>query len=196
MANYKWTNTEVIQLYLSGASSTIQIGDPSDGSKAFAEESSRLLENEAVFEIESFLSIIWKVPFPLDDIENQDDKEIDNTDLGSMAAKSTASKIGVMSVGSALGQIPYWTYRFKNEIYAQCQRMVLNWRTFHLIKGSGNGSVDLDGLNVDPYTNKITSGYNDNTYLFKKNDVLIPKFADLLTLMKAREITVIDDPSR
>ena len=91
---YKWANKETIQLYLD-AVGNIRIG----GSDEISEMSAEVYENEAVFAITSILSIAW------DGIQTLAAADISD-DLKRLAAKLTASRLGVARVGGTQGSDP------------------------------------------------------------------------------------------
>ena len=127
---YEWTDTSTIQKYLDGPASTIQIGDEEDGGN-FAEDSAEVFENESVFEITTLLSAAWELPLP-----------DDNAHLARMAAKLTAGKIGATRIGAAVGGLPDWSMRYKNETFAQLIRMLVNHKTVDLTGATKRSSVD------------------------------------------------------
>ena len=146
---YLWTEQSVIQSYLDGEKSSIQIqeeGQPVDVVKNFARDTAIQLENEAVFEVATLLSMAF-----IADPSNADTAgEIDVDVLGDsplgfkpegdsatpgtycprylslLTAKLTASKIATVRLGSSLSSLPNWIRAYKNEIFSQIQRLVVN----------------------------------------------------------------------
>jgi len=117
---YIWTDITTINFYLD-SDSTIVVGDVGVNIGNFSDTASELMENDAVFNIETILSITWCRPLPTD-----------NLDLQRMAAKLTAGMIGLTRVGSTVGTQPSWAQVYKNEVFAQCIRMVMNAETMSL----------------------------------------------------------------
>ena len=152
---YRWTDTETVQNYID-SQATIKIGDiaadPPTGN--YSEVAVQFFERDSVFEIETLLSSAWIVPLP-DSHENED--------LQRMAAKLTAAKVGASRIGSTIGGMPDWTQRYKNEVFAQLFRMLLNHETVEIPVGT-------------------------DTNLTKRENV---DFNLILTLAKTRETMVI-----
>lgn len=115
---YTWTDTETIQDYLD-ADGTIQIGNGDDD---FSESSSQTFENQSVFEIRTMLAIAWEGTETLTDSNAPDD-------IKRLTAQLTASKIATVRFGTAAGTIPEWVKSYKNEVFAQLQRMLVNHKT-------------------------------------------------------------------
>ena len=115
--DYKWTDTQTIQSYLD-AVGNIRIG----GNSEISENSAQLYENEAVFEITTILSIGWE------GIEGLATADISD-DLKRLAAKLTASRLGVARVGGTQGQLPEWIHEFRRDVYQQARFMVINNKT-------------------------------------------------------------------
>ena len=84
-----------------------------------SENSAQLYENEAVFEITTILSIGW------DGIPTLAAANISD-DLKRLAAKLTASRLGVARVGGTQGQLPQWVHEFRRDVYQQARFMVIN----------------------------------------------------------------------
>ena len=120
---YTWTDTETIQSYLD-ADGTIQIGntstDPPTGN--FTEGSAETFENQAVFEIRTLLAICWEETNTLTESNTP-------ADIKRLAAQLTASKIATVRIGTAISDIPEWVKSYKNEVFAQVQRMLLNHKS-------------------------------------------------------------------
>ena len=150
---YLWTNQEIIQSYLDGEGS-IQIqdeGESIDVVKNFARSTAMRLENESVFEIATLLSMAFQPD--TSDADSSVTTEIDRSVLGEtplgfkpvgdtttagtfcptylslLAAKLAASKIATTRLGESLSSLPNWIRAYKNEVYAQIQRWVLNAET-------------------------------------------------------------------
>ena len=129
---YQWTNKETIQKYLD-LDGTIVIGEEGGEEKGnFSEDTSEIFENDSVYEIETMLSAAWEIPLPTD-----------NTDLSRIAAKLTASKIGTSRVGSSIGKIPDWTDRYKNEVFSQIIRMLVNNNTVNISEATKREDVSI-----------------------------------------------------
>ena len=121
--DYKWTDTQTIQSYLDAVGS-IKIG----GDAEISENSAQLYENEAVFEIVTILSIAWQGIQQLGVADISDD-------LKRLAAKLTASRLGVARVGGTQGQLPQWVHEFRRDVFQQARFMVINKDTTE-IKGA------------------------------------------------------------
>ena len=128
--DYKWTDTQTIQSYLDAVGS-IRIG----GNSEISENSAQLYENEAVFEIKTILSIGWE------GIEGLAAADISD-DLKRLAAKLTASRLGVARVGGTQGQLPEWIHEFRRDVYQQARFMVINNKTTE-IKGATVRDIPL-----------------------------------------------------
>ena len=125
---YLWTTTDMIQKYLD-IDSTMKIGDDSDGN--FSVGSAEVFENDSVYEIKTMLSAAFSIV------------PDDNVDLERMAAKLTASKIGTSRIGSGIGNVPDWTIRYKNEVFSQLIRMLINHNTVNI-----EGATKRDDVNL------------------------------------------------
>jgi len=178
--SYLWTNTNEIQIYLD-TEGTIQIqvddSDPGDDGvvgglaqgETFKLASARQLENEAVYEVATFLSMAFEstadsgggiysaTPLGFD---------VDSCPayLRFLVAKFTAAKIGIIRFGSGQGNLPHWITEFENDVFAQLRRLVMNADTVR---------SDLEGLE-------------------KRSDYDI---ATILMKMKTRSRAVMEDPS-
>ena len=128
--DYKWTDTQTIQSYLDAVGS-IRIG----GNSEISENSARLYENEAVFAITSILSIAW------DGIQTLAAAEISD-DLKRLAAKLTASRLGVARVGGTKGQLPAWVHEFRSDVFEMARFMVINNKTTE-IKGATRRDIPI-----------------------------------------------------
>ena len=129
--DYKWTDTQMIQSYLDAVGS-IRIG----GDSEISENSAQLYENEAVFEITTILSIGWE------GIETLAAGDVSD-DLKRLAAKLTASRLGVARVGGTQGQLPQWVHEFRRDVYQQARFMVINAETTQL-KGATLRDISID----------------------------------------------------
>lgn len=109
---YLWATEIQVQNFLAASKSNITI----DASGNFPEASAQQLENFAVWEIETFLSLVWKTPFAVGDIDSN---------LKLLAALYTASKIGEVVSGQALGDVAGWTRAYKNTVFQQMGRLIL-----------------------------------------------------------------------
>lgn len=130
---YKWANKETIQLYLD-AVGNIRIG----GSDEISEMSAEVYENEAVFAITSILSIAW------DGIQTLASADISD-DLKRLAAKLTASRLGVARVGGTQGQIPAWVHEFRSDVFEMARFMVINNETTE-IKGATRRDIPISKI--------------------------------------------------
>ena len=153
---YLWTNQSTIQSYLDGEGS-IQIrsdDDPVDGDPVenFTRAASERLENESVYEVATLLSLAYIVdPDFVPEVALPDDtdvgvysdlpfgfKPIDDTTspgtacpnyLSLLVGKLTAAKIASLRLGASLSRFPNWVRAYKNEVYAQIQRWMINAET-------------------------------------------------------------------
>ena len=130
---YKWTDTQTIQTYLD-AVGKIRIG----GNDEISEMSAQLYENEAVFEIITILSIGW------DGINTLSAGDVSD-DLKRLAAKLTASRLGVASVGGTQGQLPEWIHEFRRDVFQQARFMVINKDTT-VIVGATPREITMDKI--------------------------------------------------
>ena len=128
--DYKWTNTTLIQTYLD-AVGAIKIGE----NKELSELSAKLFENEAVFEISTILSVGWEGIEALTAADVSDG-------LKRLAAKLTASRLGVAHIGGTQGQLPEWIHEFRRDVYQQARFMVINNKTTE-IKGATAREIPL-----------------------------------------------------
>ena len=162
--DYLWTDQQTIQSYLDGEKSAVQIqreGEELNVVKNFSRNGSMQLENEAVFEVATLLSMVFESDTK--DADTSVTGEIDvsvfgDTPLGFkpvgntaltgtfcprylslLAAKLTATKIITMRLGASLSSLPNWVRVYKNEIYSQIQRWVMNADT-----------ASIKGLTVRP----------------------------------------------
>ncbi|MXV76274.1 hypothetical protein F4Z99_18625 [Candidatus Poribacteria bacterium] len=192
---YLWTKTSEIQVYLDKQGTIqIQVDDSDDQGKlakgeTFKLDSAEQLENEAVYEVVTFLTMAFAPDPDEADVGNDDDSL--NVDIGIygptplgllqvgsadgipgilcphylrlLVAKFTAAKIGIVRVGSGLGNLPHWITEFENDVFAQLRRLVVNAETI---------VSDLNGL-------KLRNDYD---------------LAVVLMKMKTRSRAVIDGP--
>ena len=165
---YLWSDQETVQSYLDGEG-RIQIrsddeAQAEDVVKNFAKATAQKLENESVFEIATLLSMAFlpvTTGADLPDSLTVDDIETDvysDTPLGFkqaenlssagtycplylqlLAGKLGASKIATVRLGASLSTLPNWVRAYKNEVYAQIQRWVMNAET-----------ASIKGLSVRP----------------------------------------------
>jgi len=181
--SYLWTNTNEIQIYLD-TEGTIQIqlddsdddGDLAKG-ETFKLASAQQLENEAVYEVATFLSMAFEPDPETDDVGNDDDSlnvetgiysetplgllQVGSADsipgivcpryLVLLVSKFTAAKIGIIRFGSGQGNLPHWITEFENDVFAQLRRFVMN---------ADAVASDLDGL-------KLRSNYDTAVILMK-----------------------------
>ena len=131
--DYKWTDTQTIQSYLDAVGS-IRIGE----NDAISENSAQLYENEAVFEIVTILSIAWQGIQQLGAADISDD-------LKRLAAKLTASRLGVARVGGTQGQLPQWVHEFRRDVFQQARFMVINNETTE-IKGATRRDLPISKI--------------------------------------------------
>ena len=117
---YKWTDQATIQAYLESAGN-LRIGANEKILPLTAEN----FENDAVFEITTVLSAAWQ------GLENFDTENTPD-DLKRMAAKLTASRLGLQRVGGGVGESPKWVEAYRSEVIAQAMRMVINFETVEL----------------------------------------------------------------
>ena len=161
---YLWTDQQTIQSYLDGEKSAIQIqpeGVELDVVRNFSRNGAIQLENEAVFEVATLLSMVFEsdtvgadpsVTTEVDVSALGDTplgfKPVGNTALAGtfcprylslLAAKLTATKIITMRLGASLSSLPNWVRVYKNEIYSQIQRWAMNADT-----------AGIKGLSVRP----------------------------------------------
>ena len=131
--DYKWTDTQTIQSYLD-AVGKIRIG----GNDEISENSAQLYENEAVFEITTILSIGW------DGINTLAAADVSD-DLKRLAAKLTASRLGVARAGGTQGKLPEWIHEFRRDVYQQARFMVINKETTE-IKGATPRDIPISKI--------------------------------------------------
>ena len=123
----------------------------------FEDAAAQRFENEAVYEIATLLSLVF-LP-DIDDAEFVDGEDAADIDVGVysetplgfklpvtedsvsvsgtkcpnylclLAARLAASKIAEVRLGSSLSALPNWVRSYKNESYAQLQRLLLNAET-------------------------------------------------------------------
>ncbi|MDE0638147.1 MAG: hypothetical protein OXI43_20090 [Candidatus Poribacteria bacterium] len=147
---YLWTKRQEIQNYLD-TEGGIQLDHTDEGDDGFnprpenvTEETAEQFENEAVFEVATFLSIAFK-PDAADDV---DTSLYGHTPLGLtsdsppadahedavqcpayirlLVAKYAAAKIAIVRIGSSLGNLPNWVREYENDVFAQLRRLVIN----------------------------------------------------------------------
>ena len=154
---YLWTTTAEIQAYLD-SEGTIQIDtqeppdEPGlgemDKGETFTAESAQQFENEAVYEISTFLSMAYESDSSA--VGNTDQTDISiygDTPLGLkseasgeeapvcpkylrlLSAKYTAAKIAMVRIGASLGSLPNWIREFENDVFGQLRRLVINAET-------------------------------------------------------------------
>ena len=133
--DYKWTDTQMIQSYLD-AVGQIRIG----GNEEISENSAQLYENEAVFEITTILSIGWEGIEGLAAVDISDD-------LKRLAAKLTASRLGVARVGGTRGQLPEWIHEFRSDVFEMARFMVINNKTTE-IEGATRRDIPISDILV------------------------------------------------
>ena len=135
---YKWTDQDTIQAYLEAAGN-LQIGEGCPITPRAAE----YFENDAVFEIITVLSAAWQ---GLDNLTPDNCPE----DLRRMAAKLTASRLGLQRVSAGLGDSPKWVESYRSEVIAQAMRMVINFETVEI------GDLEKrDGITVERLLLKV-----------------------------------------
>ena len=117
---YRWTDQETIQGYLESAGN-ITIG----ANEEITPRTAELFENDAVFEISTVLSAAWTGIEDLDTTTASDD-------LKRMAAKLTASRLGLQRISGRLGESPKWVESYRSEVLAQAMRMVINFETVEI----------------------------------------------------------------
>ena len=117
---YKWTDEKTIQAYLESAGN-LQIG----ANNEITPQTAELFENDSVFEISTVLSAAWTGIETLDTTTTSDD-------LKRMAAKLTASRLGLHRVSGGLGESPKWIESYRSEVLAQAMRMVINFETVEI----------------------------------------------------------------
>ena len=114
---YQWTDQETIQSYLIPAGN-LCIGENREIEPSAAEN----FENDSVFEIRTLLSAAWTGIQTLNDQNTP-------ADLKRMAAKLTASRLGGLRTSGRIGESPQWIERYRSEVIAQAQRMIINFKT-------------------------------------------------------------------
>ena len=134
---YIWTETDTINGYMDNES-TIVIGPDADVATQdynFKESVAQLHENDAVLAIRSLLSIAWH---PTDDADTGQWETVDDPDLTRMAAKLAAANIGSSRVGAGTGDVPEWTEIYRDAIFGQCERFLLNHKTVPIVGATLN----------------------------------------------------------
>lgn len=120
---YLWTDTPTIQAFLD-IDGTVQIGDPNTDPPEgnLSESSAEVFENQAVFEIRTLLAIAWEDSQTLNQANTP-------ADIKRLAAQLAAGKIATVRFGTSAGEIPEWVKSYKNEVFAQLQRMIINYKS-------------------------------------------------------------------
>ena len=121
---YLWTDQETIQAFLD-ADGTIQIGTGEDN---FASNTAETFENQSVFEVKTMLSIGWN------SVNSLTQSNIP-ADIARLVAQLTASRIATIRIGTTGGTVPQWVKSYRNEVFAQLQRMLVNHKTETVFEG-------------------------------------------------------------
>ena len=176
---YLWTDQTTIQSYLDG-NGTIQIRDDDTAEatnvvKNFAKSTAERLENESVFEIATLLSMAFEsdatddavdtgvysdTPLGFKQISDVDEDSLGiacPTYLSLLVAKLTASKIATVRLGASLSTFPNWVRAFKNEVYAQIQRWIINAETATITGLSVRSDFDLSDVLLKVKTREHTA---------------------------------------
>ena len=183
LLKYLWVDQGIIQSYLDGEG-TIQIREDDeveadDIAKNFAQVTATSLENEAVFEIATLLSMVFDADTTYAVGGGTEDVETGvygNTPLGYkqvddimtagtacpeylclLTARLTASKIATVRLGSSLSTLPNWVRAYKNEVYAQIQRLAVNAKTASMKGVSVRADFDLADVLLKMKTREHTA---------------------------------------
>lgn len=155
---YLWTQTSEIQNYLNECG-TIKISDDNDDD--VSESTAQQFENEAVYEIATFLSMAFEsnseslsdaaksiysdTPLGLKAIgaPANTEGEVCPTYIRLLVAKYAMTKIAMMRLGSSLATLPNWVRQSENDIFAQLRRLVINAETASFQHLRVVGSYDM-----------------------------------------------------
>ena len=132
---YQWADQATIQAYLSDAGN-LTIG--ADGQ--ILPETAEVFENDSVFEIRTILSAAWTGLRSLD-------KTNTPSDLKRLVSKLAASRLGGLEISGRIGESPQWIERYRSEVIAQCQRLVINFSTVDLFEGIDTVAI-REGITV------------------------------------------------
>ena len=155
-----------------------------DVTKNFAQATAIRLENESVFEIATLLSMVFEsdmssdyVPDTLATVNTPLEQgvysetplgykaEIDTVSPGTfcsrylclLVGRLTAAKIATVRLGASLSRLPNWVRAYKNEVYAQLQRWVVNAETVEIKGLTVRGDFDLGDVLLKMKTREQTA---------------------------------------
>ena len=142
---YLWTSASEIKAYLDEEDSK-DFGRYVEDPESDPEQDDRVMqfENEAVYEVATFLSMAFESSATSEDVDGSvygltplglksESSSAQGTVcpryLRLLVAKYTVAKITMTRFGSSLARLPNWTREFENDVFAQLRRLVINAET-------------------------------------------------------------------